>query len=419
MDIIPTSLSFFEGFVIKSIRQAKLDTLESLEKALELFDDSLAATRASHYRLIRFGERDILTSIGMLHLRRRYYQDIVSQERTFLLDAKLGIPKRSRIMCDVRIRLIEAASEMSYLKAGRYASDAGYPVSKATVCRLVRDADYYIEDSDALLANDSHIHVQIDEKFVRVIGEGGASQSKKTFTATIFKGIMAKGNRRVLLNRSLLSGNDLQALFRKINDRLSRKYRVTPDTLIFVSGDLASYIQHAPEKISVCKARYVPDKYHIKHAIRSSLGFAASDGQINDPRYQAMLVDSLEEIKTADAQKVRSLLKNNPESLLAYLDPDYDGCSQECMNSHYYCPRFGKVPNIFRHKTVQTLAKIIDARENGSRVRMGFREEFYEPPVEIELGGEICERMRYDINTEAMGVASKRMFRDIEYGIFK
>ena len=62
-------------------------------------------------------------------------------------------------MDDVKLKLIEAASEMSYAKAGRYASCPTCPVSKSTVGRLIKSTDFYVEEVKHLHANDAKIHI--------------------------------------------------------------------------------------------------------------------------------------------------------------------------------------------------------------------------------------------------------------------
>ena len=413
MDIIPSSTTSFEQFVVDYIKDLKISGLSELAKVLERIDRSLASQRPKYLRIIKLKPRSILTSIGMLSFKRRYYYDEINHCYLYLLDAFLAIPKRNKLMHDVKIKLIEAASEMSYAKAGRYGSSEDYPVSKSTVYRLIRDSKYIIEDRYALLNNEAAIHVQLDEKFVHVKEN---KHKKKLYTCTIFKGIRHHGEKRVLQNRTLLANVNLSLLLKRLNLVLKDKYKVSLDDEVYISGDLASYIQHAPDKILVCKARYVPDKYHIKAALKKSLGLVASDEELNDKDYQETLIKALEGLACDnDARKIKTMLKRNPQCLKVYLNADYEGCSQECMNSHYYCPRFDKIPNVFRLKTLDRLADVINARENGYRLKLGFKRDLYDLP-NFELGGLIIEKGRYDIDKTEMGYRTRKLFNSIEYG---
>ena len=413
MDIISSSTTSFEQFVVDYVKDLKISGLSELAKILERIDKNLASRRPKYLRIVKIKPRSILTSIGMLSFKRRYYYDEIECRYLYLLDAFLAIPKRNKLMYDVKIKLIEAASEMSYAKAGRYGSSEDYPVSKSTVCRLIRNSEFIIEDHRALFSNEAAIHVQLDEKFVHVKEN---KHKKKLYTCTIFKGIRRCGEKRMLQNRTLLANVNLSLLLKRLNLVLKDKYRVFLDDEIFISGDLASYIQHAPDKILVCKARYVPDKYHIKAALKKSLGLVASDEELNDKNYQETLIKALDGLDDDnDARKIKTMLKRNPQCLKAYLNADYEGCSQECMNSHYYCPRFDKVPNVFRLKTLDRLAGVINARENGHRLKLGFEKGLYDLP-NFELGGFIIEKGRYDIDKTEMGYRTRRLFNNIEYG---
>ena len=183
-------------------------------------------------------------------------------------------------MDDVKLKLIEAASEMSYAKAGRYASCPTCPVSKSTVGRLIKSTDFYVEEVKHLHVNDAKIHIQIDEKYVHVLGK---KHQQRLFTCTIFKGVRTSKKRRILFNRTLIAHSNLSKPYQKLNKHLLNRYQVTLDDTVYISGDLAQYIQQSPQHIHVCRAIYVPDKYHIKYALRKTLGILVTDHEINDP----------------------------------------------------------------------------------------------------------------------------------------
>lgn len=341
------------------------------------------------------------------------YYDQDQKEYIYLLDAKLGIPRRDKVMYDVKLNVIRLASEMSYSKAGKYGCKDDLPLSKSTVCRLIRNTEYYIEANNTLVPNDGYIHVQIDEKYVPIVN----SSKKKLYTATIFKGVKKSGKKRVLLNRTLLSNQSLRKLYIRLNKTLKEKYKVTLDDDVFLSGDMARYIQNAPEEIKVCKARYVPDKYHIEYALKNTVGYTASEIELNDSEYLADLLKRLREIKDdVDASKLRNLIKSNPSCFESYLDKNYEGCSQECMNSHYFAKRFSKIPNKFNKVSIDKLASLICAKENGNKIRLGFNTKYYEDVDLNEYGLYQDTLYRYDLNTTGMKYESRRIFNKLVYG---
>jgi len=413
MNIIPTSTTSFEVIVNNFINQGKISTLEALGKLLERIDKLLYSQKQPFEKVIKIKERTIQTSIGMLRFKRRYYYDELEHKYRFLLDAYLNIPRRNRLMDNVKIKIIEAASEMSYEKAGRYACEEGLPVSKAAVCRLIRNTEFFIEDNNSLIINDSKVHVQIDEKFINVIG---SANKKKLYTCTIFKGVIPKGKKKVLQNRTLISSKNLNLFFEKINKSLFEKYHIKLDDEIYVSGDLASYIQKSPEKILVCKAIYVPDKFHVLKAIKDSLGLKTNKYLINDGACQKLIIDSLKGINDVDASKIRTLLSKNPESLTHYLDYEYDGCSQECMNSHYFCSRFDKVPNIWRFDTIEKLSQVICSKQNRSVVKIGWKDKYYKMPYDTIEPINVEKEYRNGLDEMNLPHHMRRFFYRLEDG---
>ena len=221
----------------------------------------------------------------------------------------LNRPKYFKI---VKLDTVKAASEMSYEKAGRYGCDKSYPVSKSTVCRAIRDMTFSIDENLSLKENENYIHVQNDEKFLNVLGY---ENKKKRYTCTIFKGtaVISKKGKIKLLNRRIISSDNLKEFFDKINYYLVNQYKVTSDTTIFLSGDLATYIQNGSEKITPCKAIYVPDKFHVKSVLRESCGLLVKNNELANEKYRNELLKVLsndkELMEDKNVAKIVRLLK--------------------------------------------------------------------------------------------------------------
>ena len=415
MNIVATKLPYFEEIVTDFLNKGKENILDQLRVLLEEIDDKLCLSRPKSLQIIKFKVRTILTDFGLLTFKRRYYLDTLSGEYLYLLDYELKIPKREKVMSNIKLKIIQAASQMSYSKAGYYAAPTGFPISKSSVYRYIRDACIYIEPNNFIKDNDSTIHLQIDEKFINVLG---CKNKKKYLTATIFKGVknIGKKTRIKLENRTLISAKNEKLLFTKINNLLLKKYNVRPDDEIFVSGDLAQYIQKSTDKIWVCKAKYVPDKYHIKSALLKETGLISRDEDLAESECQKILLESLKETDTVDGRKLRTLLKRNSESLREYINPKYLGCSQEGMNSHYYASRFAKLPMKIGIKNLERLTKLIEANENGSKVKIGFAHEYYIEPLDIIGHMWNLKEERFVLDTRNMKTETRKIFENIKYG---
>lgn len=419
MSIIATNVSSFEEIVSRHIKNVKEFGLKDLSNWLERLDASLYSDRPKHLKIIKIQRRTILTSIGLLSFKRRYYYDEINNQYLYLLDSFLKIPKRIKILDEVKYQVIEAACEMSYEKAGRYGSDKDYPISKSTVCRAIKNLKFDIDDNLYVKNNDAIVHLQIDEKFLHILG---SKNKKKLYTATIFQGKKEIGRKgkMMLLNRRILSSNKLNKLFSKINYYLDKQYKLTVDDEIYVSGDLATYIQKSSENIFVCKAIYVPDKFHIKSPILKELAIKVKDHELNNKKYMddlTSLIEQDDKLNTNDSlMKIVRLYKKNNEAFKPYQSTNYLGCSQECMNSHYFSPRFDKVGNKFKDKTITILTAILESKLNNENIRISLKEKEYYDEVNYLLGGSKYEREKYDIDKTEMSYQTRKMFMKIEYG---
>lgn len=415
MNIVATKLPDFEEIVIKFLEKGKDNILNQLSLLLEQIDDKLSLRRHKSLKIIKFQQRSILTDFGVLTFKRRYYLDTDNNEYLYLLDTKLKIPKRVKVLSNIKLRVIEAASEMSYSKAGYYAGPQGYPLSKSTVYRYIKDACIYVKPNNFIKDNADIIHVQIDEKFLHILGN---KRKKKYVTATIFKGrkYIGKKSRIKLENRTILSAKNEKLIFEKINKTLEQKYKINQDDEIYLSGDFAQYIQQSESKIYVCRAKYIPDKYHLKSAMLKETGFVATDNDLKDPDCIAAVIESLKDCESVDGIKLRTFLKKNPGRLKEYSNPSYLGCSQEGMNSHYYASRFGKLPMKIGMKNLQVLTKLIEAKQNNSEVKIGFVNEYYIEPTKFTCSMWNLEEEKFVLDTRGMEPQSRKVFEHIKYG---
>ena len=99
-----------------------------------------------------------------------------------------------------------------------------------------------------------------------------------------------------------------------------------------------------------------------------------------------------------------------------YLDYEYDGCSQESMNSYSFCSRFDKVPNIWRFDTIEKLSQVICSRENKSKIILGWSDEYYDMPYETIEPIDIEREYRSSIAELNLPYDMKRFFTRLEDG---
>ena len=401
--------------------QAYQNSLDLITKALLKIDDLLAVELKStgNFEIVKKKARTIYTTNGAITFKRRYYYDTLNKSYLYPLDMVLNLPKYRRVTDELAIKTMERASELTYFQVGQNLHSS-FTFSKSTIYRIIKNTSIEKIESKTLIANSAKVHVQIDEKYV---GIRGKKYKSRLYTATIFKGIIRGKKRNILQNVSYASAKSIAKLARKINKILNDRFQVKTETEIFLSGDYATYIQNFPERITVCKAIYVPDRFHTFRALKHLTGILLTNEDLNNKD----ILEKLAKIEIDGNHKyqcsqvinyIKSNLNNNPFS--AYLDPTYLGCSQECTNSHIYAARFAKYGNKFNFCTIEKLSLVREACKTGATIKITFtkKEKLYEER-DFTIGKEYMEICKPVLDTSGMTSQTRKMFENIKYGVSK
>ena len=407
----------FDDFIFKFRDNA----LKKFTKNLIALDNQIYLSRdKNRYIFIKKVTKKIISSIGMFDLTRRYYFDTLTKEYVFLLDNQLGLAKNSSITNELRLKILQYASKMSYREVGEKVCP-NYVFSKASIYRIIKDT--IITDIPVNFENfkkpSSIVHVQIDEKYEPVNKKDKYKRKEKRkldgerklryITATIFAG-KKKGR---LQNRTILSAFTRKELIDKINYLLINKYKQTVADTVYLSGDLAQYIRESEELIKPCKAIYIPDMWHVLRYMNTTDVEITKQMLLKNPDkvFNETLMELTEEILT-----VYRLYKSDPKCFKKWLLPGYLGCSQECMNSHYYCPRFAKVANRFSKKNFSKLVTAIESEANNTPIRI-ISKKFKLPEPINYLPDETYEKKeKLVLDTSGMKYESYKLFNKIKYG---
>ncbi len=151
--------------------------------------------------MVKTDWRTILTLAGAVTFRRRYYLDRSTGRYTHPLDAAMGLCRYSRASADVRLKILDMAGECPYRYVGANAVP-GQVLSKSTVCRIIRDTAV-TSAKGKMDPGKSAVHVQIDEKYISMIGK---KHKSRYITATIYAGKKTASGRNALTNRTLIPG---------------------------------------------------------------------------------------------------------------------------------------------------------------------------------------------------------------------
>ena len=408
------TLDFIFHKVDELSKETLINSLQNLDSDISSYIDR------KRYRLIKNAERTILFTGGYITFKRRYYQDKYSKEYICPLDNVIGLPKYSRMTNELMIKIMDFASRMSYKNVGELVCP-NVTFSKSTICRVIKNVRIEQVIPTTIKRDERKIHVQIDEKY---IGVCGSTNKRKYYTATIFAGReYCEKYKNRLLNNTHLSGYDLSKLIKRINYFLKDVYKVRSDETIFVSGDLASYIQALPGRITVCNAIYVPDKFHVLKLLQDEIS-----KELQPLSFQEMIQCMLNEFTNEETGefirntkhplwKLFKLYKSNTKVFKTWDNPEYLGCSQEGMNSHYYAPRFGKYASRFKPNTLEKLSLIIEAKANDCDIKIVYKEREIPEYIDVyPLDINDPDIAKYYIDTSRMKHETRKMFNKIKYG---
>lgn len=408
MNILPPDENFFD----KIFDFVEVLTLEQLKKTLEERDRVIySMIDRKRFKLIRIDERTQLTRLGIFNFKRRYYRDMQTLEYVYLLDNELRINKYQRVSNDLKKRVVKMACDMPYSKIAKHLD---YLITKTTIHSIIKDSTIEVKDNTYIEENDMTIHVQIDEVFV---GKKGHSNKKRYYTCTIFKGIKEHKHGNKLINRRIMSSNSLKTLERIINFHLKQIYKVTINQKIYLSGDMANYIQRFPERIMVCRSTYVPDKYHVLRDIRNYAKRELGEILVSQEECISFLLNLPPDKYPDEIMKLLRLYKRDPLCFKKWDKDDYLGCSQEGMNSHYYVQRIKKYVSRFNEKTIEKICRIREAIENGSNFEI--KSKKYPPREYIDYGTTYYleeEIYKMTLDTRDMSYQTRKMFDNIKYG---
>ena len=397
------------------------NALKKFAKNLITLDNKIYTNRDyNRFIFIKKVTKKIISSIGMFDLTRRYYYDTLMNEYVYLLDNELGIAKNSSITNELRLKILRYAAKMSYREVGEKVCP-NYTFSKASIYRIIKDTIVtdVPQNFEIYKKPSSIVHIQIDEKYEPINKKSQYRRNERRkddgdrklryITATIFAG---KKNGK-LLNRTILSAFTRKELIDKINFLLVKRYKQTSEDIIYLSGDLGVYIRESINLISPCKAIFIPDMWHILRYMNTTDIKISKKMLLMHPKdvFTKYLIEFTDEIKA-----VYRLYKEDHDCFNKWKLPGYLGCSQECMNSHYYCPRFAKVANRFSKKNFSKLVIAIESEANNTKIRITSKKFKIPDPINYLPKIAYEDGQKYDLDTREMKHETRIMFNKIKYG---
>lgn len=351
----------FANLVIETQKSFGKTLCQLLGIMLEQQDQVLADSsyRKQFFKIKDMRERHVDTSIGTVSFRRRYYEDVRTNERIFLLDEQIGLEKSSRLSLDLKAKLLENATHMSYHRSAQHGGPARQ--SSSTVMHVVHEKGKLITALDQLNHEKRQapmvLFVEADED--HVAHQDGTSHFLKM--VYVHEGYDQRCPGRFSIKEPVYVTGEYpgpigtEELWRTVKDLIDAKYQGEPNQF-FLAGDGANWIKAGADFLPNCTLVY--DKFHLKKTCQqAAVGIPGNIGLILmqwclqgerkylEDYFQVRLSDpQLRMTERKTIQQARTRIRSNWSSIKANTDSSFHGCSAEGHISHVLSERFSSRP---------------------------------------------------------------------------
>lgn len=360
----------------------ELDSLgcEILGTVLQALEEEIyrSDARKRDWKIVRKNDpKEILTPFGNLIFRRRYYQNKVSGEYSYLVDKRVGITPHMRVGPNFKASLTEVAGVNSYETTTKHMSRYNQEtrVSKQTVANCIKEFKSRQAPKPAQKRRVEELYIEADEDHVKVKGRKGA-QARLIY---VHEGIGEYPRRHLNRARYFTTvGKTPEEFWLEVCDYIAANYDLSSIKSIYISGDGGGWIKAGKEYIP--GAIFVLDRFHLaKYILRAT----AHVPSFKAPIYTAIQVldkqavlTKLEEAltlaeKPARQKRIRDTIKyfkNNWNGISAQVKYPHVGCSAEGHVSHVLSARLSSRPMAWSLKGAGNMAGIRAVMANGERV---------------------------------------------------
>jgi len=258
-----------------------------LEAVFAYLDWRLAKRRGKGLRMVGERERNVLTRLGVVRARRRYYRDEEGRYR-FLLDEALGWDKGGMAVTPaMEAQALKMCSEVSYRRSAKHLSFfLAQDLSHSLLHRLVQELGRERAREKRDLAEDlfsrgvlppserreaERLFLEVDGCFIPLQRERRKKHELKA--AISYEGWRRVGEDRWATRgkRAFLSAADGSSFLREWSADLATVYDHSKVKEVIWSSDGAFWLKQGPGLFSCTHAQL--DRFHLKRSLARALGF--------------------------------------------------------------------------------------------------------------------------------------------------
>ncbi len=252
--------------VVKTLK-TDLDNLgiKLIETVCQAVDDVYEQDRPKSITIKnKSKQRTMMTTFGVVTLKRRLYRDSVAGKCFFAVDELLQLPKYSRVETQLKADLIKRAATGSY----RSATDIiDGKLSHQSVYNLVKEH----KPSNVIISEEkvdvAKVYIEADEDHIHLQNGKGA----EVRLVYVHEGRQAEGSRTSLINPKYFVSLSQKAddIWLRVSNYVYSRFN-TKNAEIHISGDGAMWIKVGLEYLP--GAKYHLDKFHLIKSVTSIAG---------------------------------------------------------------------------------------------------------------------------------------------------
>lgn len=297
---------------------------EWLEECNTMLEASLK--RQSCWHIKDRCQKSILTPVGTVYFTHTRFINKKTKETAYLLDRIMGWKPHTRISDGVKARILEAAAQGSYEKAGKNACYGEERVSKETVMRQVHKTRITEKREDVpekrkvkylyVEADEDHIALQYKEKKGDIKRfKGHADNGQIVKLVYVHEGYVdgnAEIKRKKLGNifyfGGLYRGKDNEKLWNEVKEYIEKQYETEEIEKIYFQSDGGAWMKKG---IEVLSAEFVLDEFHIQKYIRKMARLGSSSTEKEQEETVKYLQECIEKGRRTELEKWVTETKEN------------------------------------------------------------------------------------------------------------
>lgn len=309
-----------------------------LEFALYEIDTRLAKERnPEKYKNIDTRSRTMITTLGVIEIKRRYYKDTETGKNHFLLDETLGLMSRRRVSPRLERMMLDMGTETTFRKASNILEYLVPGISHMTVWNEIQRAGAIAKQEaeekqaelfeDGIIPEGKHsvkrLNIEADGVMIRQ-----QRSSKRHEEVKLVVGYESKEGeeRKRLINRKTVAGvANSSTIWEQASAIFGAEWQLNGDEDVRIGGDGAAWIKEGTEVFP--GATYHLDLFHLRKRLMGALGFNKDYYQTVAEKLYELDIDGLKETFTIILKNTRGARREQVKRLQNYIFDNWGGIS--------------------------------------------------------------------------------------------